>query len=100
MATIRNGRISTTFNYNKIKEIPNLGLPALVRPHSAGVPSVSSVTSSVKSENRKISRAEPCFITKQHAYSLEMAHFVNAVRHDTALKGDVVSPLPSNARSR
>lgn len=90
MATIRNGRISTTINYNKIKAIPDLGLPALVRPHSGGVPSVSSVTS----ESRKISPAEPCFITKQHAYGLEMAHFVNPVRRGAVLKGDVVGRLP------
>jgi hypothetical protein len=94
MATIRDRKISTTFNYNKVPEIPELGFPALVRVHSAGVPSVVSVTtsSSVRSESRKISRAEPCLITKQPSYGLEMAHFVNAVRKDKLLKKDIVSP--------
>jgi hypothetical protein len=95
MATIRDGRISTTFNYNKIKAIPELGLLALTRTHSGGVPSVhaSSITSSIRMESRTISRVEPCFVTKQHTYSVERAHFVNAVRHDEVVKTDVVSHL-------
>ena len=44
-------------------------------------------------ESRTISRAEPCFVTKQHTYSVERAHFVNAVRHDEVVKTDVVSHL-------
>jgi len=94
MATIREGKISTTFNYNKVVEVPELGLPALFRVHSCGVPSVASITtsSSVRTESRKISRAEPCFITKQPSYSLAKAHFVNAVRKNKLLKVDIVSP--------
>lgn len=91
MATIRDGKISTTFNYNKIRAVPELDLPALVRPHSGGAPSVSSISTSIRSESRKIGREESCFITKGHAYSLERAHFVNAVRRDENLKADVVS---------
>jgi hypothetical protein len=91
MATIREGKISTTFNYNKIKVVPELDLPALVRSHSGGAPSVSSISTSIRSESRKIGREESCFITKGHAYSLEKAHFVNAVRRDENLKADVVS---------
>ena len=93
MATIRDGRISTTFNYNKIKAIPELGLPALKRQHSADIPSVSSVVSSTadRTEDRKVNRAEPCLITKQHGYSLELAHFINAVRRDPDEKYRIVS---------
>jgi len=95
MATICDGRISTTFNYNKIKVIPELSLLALTRTHSGGIPSVhaSSITSSIRMESQTISRAEPCFVTKQHTYSVERAHFVNAVCHDEVVKTDVVSHL-------
>ena len=92
MATIRNGRISTSFNHNKIKVIPELGLPALNRSHSATVASVSSVTSSLR-ETREMSKAEPCFITRQNGYSLEKAHLVNAVRNNPTLKSEIVSDL-------
>jgi hypothetical protein len=95
MATIRDCKISTTFNYNKVKEVPELNLPALVRVHSCGVPSVASVTTSSsvtgRSESRKISRAEPCFVTKQPSYCLQRVHFVNVVRKDKLLKIDIVS---------
>ena len=43
------------------------------------------------SKNRKISRAEPCFLTKQQAYSLEMAHFVDPVCRDSDMKRNIVS---------
>jgi hypothetical protein len=92
MATIRDGEISTTFNYRKIKAIPELGLPALIRTHSAGVPSVSSsVASSTRSASKKIKRDEPCLVTKQYGYGLGKAHFINAVRRDKSLKWDLVS---------
>jgi len=72
-----------------------VGLPALVRVHSCGVPSVASDTTSsstIRTESRKISRAEPCFVTKQPSYSLEKVHFVNVVRKNKLLKVDIVSP--------
>ena len=84
----------------KIKAVPELDLPALVRPHSSGAPSVSSISTSIRSESRKIGREESCFITKGHAYSLEKAHFVNAVRHNENLKADVVSHLTFKRRPR
>jgi hypothetical protein len=84
MATIRDRKISTTssFNYNNVKEIPELGLPALLRIHSCGVPSVASVTTS--------SSVEP--VTKQPSCCLKKAHLVNAVFKDILLKKDIVSP--------
>lgn len=94
MATIRNGRISTTTHYKDVKAIPELGLPALVRTYSGGAPSISS-DSDTSSTNETINPAEPCFITKGHSYALKMAHFVNASQHDAAQEGDVVCHICS-----
>jgi hypothetical protein len=41
-------------------------------PRSGGAPSVSSVASSTRSASKKIKRDEPCLITKQYGYSLEL----------------------------
>lgn len=95
MATIRNGRISTTFKYAKISGIPELSLGSLEREYSdQDLHSVASVSSSASTravkERRKISRGEGCFITKQPGYYLERAHWVNAVRKDATLKFEVV----------
>lgn len=95
MATIRNGRNSTTFKYPKISGIPELSLGSLEREYSdQDLHSVASVSSSASTravkERKKISRGEGCFITKQPGYYLERAHWVNAVRKDTTLKFEVV----------
>jgi len=95
MATIRNGRISTTFPYNKVHGIPELDLDDLDCDHSAGAPasiaSASPASTTARAERRNIGRAEPCFITKQTAYSHVKAHWVNAVRNDKRMKFSVVS---------
>ena len=75
MAGIRDGKISTTFNYKKIRAVTGLDLPALVRPHSGGGPSVSSVSISIRRRGT-------------HTV-LKRVHFVNAVRHDESLRADV-----------
>ncbi|KDR80413.1 hypothetical protein GALMADRAFT_1196707 [Galerina marginata CBS 339.88] len=95
MATIRNGKISTTFKYVKIVGIPDLSLEPLEREYSdSELQSVASVSSSTSAraanERRKISRAEGCFITKQPGYHLERAHWVNVVRKNARLKYEVV----------
>ena len=97
MATIRNGRISTTttFKYAKISGVPELSLGSLEREYSdQDLQSVASVSSSASTraaqERRKISRGEGCFITKQPGYYLEKAHWVNAVQKDATLKFEVV----------
>ena len=44
-----------------------------------------------------IGQVEPCFIINKHSYSLELAHFVNAIRHDVVQKKEVVRYVsPSN----
>ncbi|KXN85511.1 hypothetical protein AN958_11236 [Leucoagaricus sp. SymC.cos] len=98
MATIRNGRISTTFKYTKIIGVPDLSLESLEREYSdKDLQSVASVSSSASTraaqERRKISRAEGCFITKQPGYHLERVHWVNAVRKDAMLKFEVETLL-------
>ncbi|KAJ3502972.1 hypothetical protein NLJ89_g8640 [Agrocybe chaxingu] len=80
----RSARISTTFTYNRVKEIASLNLPALHRTHSAGDASVASTTpsctTSEKEERLHISADEPCFITRKPGYALQKAHWINAVR--------------------
>lgn len=100
MATIRNGRISTTFKYAKIIGVSELSLESLDREYSdKDLQSVASVSSAASmkaaQERRKISPAEGCFITKQPGYHLERAHWVNAVRKDASLKFEVVRLMNS-----
>ena len=95
MATIRNGRISTTFKYNKISGVPELSLPPLDREYSEGTGSYQSTVSgssaaSETEEHRKISRAEGCFITKQPGFHLQKVYWVNAVQKNKVLKFEVV----------
>jgi len=94
MATIRNGRISTTLPYIKVYGIPELDLGDLDCAHSAGTAvtdgSDSDASTTARAERKNISRAEPCFITKQTAYSHKKAHWVNAVRNDKRKKFEVV----------
>ena len=104
MATIRNGRISTTFKYAKISGVPELSLGSLEREYSdQDLQSVASVSSSASTravqEGRKISRGEGCFITKQRGYYLERAHWVNAVRKDAMLKFEVVRLVKIHSQS-
>ena len=95
MSTIHNGRITTTYNYNKVREIPEYNLPALHRTHSLGAASVTSSSASTtpRESRRCIKRSEVCFITKQFSYGLEIAHWVSAVRKDRKVKAEVVSLL-------
>lgn len=92
MATIRDGKISTTFKYVKVRNVPELALGAVDREYSDGSyqPTVSgsSVTSGAE-ERRQISRAEECFITKRPGFYLKKAHWVNAVRKNVWLKKNV-----------
>jgi hypothetical protein len=104
MATIRNGRISTTFKYAKISGVPELYLESLEREYSdQDLQSVASVSSSASTraaqELRKISRAEGCFVTKQPGYYLERAHWVNALRKDATLKLEVVRLVKIHSQS-
>jgi len=77
-----------------ISQNAGLDLPA------CGAPSVSSISTSISSESRKIGREELCFITKGHAYSLEKVYFVNAVMRTWGLSADVVSRLIFERRPR
>ncbi|KDR72486.1 hypothetical protein GALMADRAFT_142810 [Galerina marginata CBS 339.88] len=81
-------RLSTTFAYNKVVAIDAFNVTELVRNHSAGARSQASSNASTtaRETRRKISRAEPCFITKRPSYTLKRAHWVNAVRKDPARK--------------
>ncbi|PPQ88808.1 hypothetical protein CVT25_010459, partial [Psilocybe cyanescens] len=102
MATIRNGRISTTFKYAKIIGVSELSLESLDREYSdKDLQSVASVSSAASmkaaQERRKISPAEGCFITKQPGYHLERAHWVNAVRKDASLKFEVSLNMLKNS---
>ncbi|KAF6751357.1 hypothetical protein DFP72DRAFT_1071557 [Ephemerocybe angulata] len=68
-------RLSTTFAYKKVKAIPDLGLHALQRDHSSDA--AGTQTDQPDSEERT---NESCFVTKRPCYTLERAHFINAVK--------------------
>ena len=82
-------QISTNFAYNKVGAVLDFGVGALERDHSA--PAASSNGSTTSRQTRQIiDRAEPCFITKRPSYTLESAHWVNAVRKDANDKAAIV----------
>ncbi|KAF9557061.1 hypothetical protein CPC08DRAFT_820108 [Agrocybe pediades] len=106
MAIIRNNKISTNFKYVRIGSNEDLSLPAIEHEYSVGtkatIESESAISSRPsetqeernekrkrKEERRKIRRSEGCFITKQPGFSLENAHWVNAVRKDASRKKQV-----------
>lgn len=88
-----NQRLSTTFAYSKVAAVDDFDVAELVRDHSAGAASQTSSNASTtaRETRRNISRAEPCFITKRPSYTLERAHWVNAVRNDPSRKKLIVS---------
>ncbi|KAF8800097.1 hypothetical protein BYT27DRAFT_7200604 [Phlegmacium glaucopus] len=83
-----NRKLSTTFAYNKVVAVHEFDVAELVRDHSAGAPSQASsdASTTARETRRNISRAECCFITKRPSYTLERAHWVNAVRKDPSRK--------------
>ena len=94
MAAIHAERITTSFPYNMIDSNSDLGLPSLHRPHSLGKASIQSGLTgetSKREAKRNIKRSEPCFVTKRISYTLERAHWINAVQNDRHLKAKVVS---------
>ena len=83
------GRLTTTFAYSTVDAVPSFNVPEIPRDHSLVA---SSRASSYASGTRRLvlEREEPCFITKRPSFSLEIAHWVNAVREDPARKALVV----------
>ena len=96
MALIYGDKLSTSFAYSKMEAVADFGVDALVRNHSPGLASQASSNASTthRQTRRNIDRSEPCFITKRPSYTLERAHWVNAVRKDRGLKANVVCSLP------
>ncbi|KAJ3499108.1 hypothetical protein NLJ89_g10134 [Agrocybe chaxingu] len=95
-----NPKLSTSFSPCKLHEVESWQAEAYFPPpHSIGHQSVKTAASTASSwgsghQTRNVARDEPCFVTKDLAYVLQRAHWVNAVRRDADRKAHIVT-LPS-----
>jgi hypothetical protein len=73
-----NGVTKLTTTLSKLNAVPEWGAEDVLQAPQGG--GLSSVTSSTRlGSDRIIDRAEPCFITKVSAYTLQQAHVTNAI---------------------
>jgi len=84
MSVLFANKLSTSFAYNEVGAVPDFGVGALVRNHSAGAVSQTS-SATTRQTRRNIDRAEACFITKRPSYTHETVHWVNAVKKNPDL---------------
>jgi len=82
-------KLTTTFAYHTVEDVADFNLSALERDHSTGAPSEAPSTTA-RATRRIISRAEPCFVTKQRSYTLERVHWVNTVKKNPLRKKEIV----------
>ncbi|KDR74287.1 hypothetical protein GALMADRAFT_574824 [Galerina marginata CBS 339.88] len=75
-------KLSTTLASNKVADDFQVVERVQNRPAGVSFQASSNARTTARAARRNISRTEPCFITKQSSYALEIAHWVNPVRKD------------------
>ncbi|KAF8153398.1 hypothetical protein B0H34DRAFT_861504 [Crassisporium funariophilum] len=87
--------LTTSTNFYTIPRVQTWDVPDVIpAAHSGDAPSVSSTASTTY---HNIDQEEPCFVTKSFCYTHKRAHWVNAVRGDPDVKGEVEDLLRKRA---